>query len=339
MAAWGGASGLMLPGFSGCGRNPPAEPAGGGRAPKLLFGLIGREADSPVFQAAAYAAQQKAAELSRALEIPIEVRVQAPPRGTPAAQAEWVDQLVRDEAAGIAIDVADPNILRQSVADATALGVPVLCFHTDLPDSNRFISLGVDEVVVGETLMRRCISLLQERHPDAPALRIAILGGHRRSSQYQKRIDAAQTEAMRHEQVRLAGTFSHQGTPGDPLRTLIEAERDDGPIDGWVLLGDWPLGAEESFPWDVAETVCVSATGFPTQLPYLRRGDVQTVVIPAYPQFGVRALELLVERARQGTHPTAEYEWLPCDEFATARADELEQNWQKWLTPPANPAP
>ena len=354
----GGGSLASLTGVVGCGGSTP--PAGSSPRPSLKYrlGLIGRHRDSIAFRAAANAAQQRATELSASLPIPVELSVLAPDRENPAAQVEWIEQLVREEAAGIAVEVSEAESLRQAVIDASARGVPVLCFNTDLPDSSRFVFLGLDEVQAGQTLMRRCVALLRERRPDAGGFQIAILGGSRESSLLQRRIDAAQVEAVRHDEVRLAGTFLHTGTPGDALKTLVAAHREAGPIDGWVLLGDWPLdlgasggdaGADatagnpggangdgssaDRFPWQPGEVVCVAMDALPAQLARLKAGEVQMLLARPYRQLGVRIAELLIERASQGTQPAGERESLPCEEVLASQVEELEKKWQTWLTP------
>jgi len=334
--------------------------------------LIGRHRDSVTFRAAAAAARQRAAELSASLEIPVEVSVLAPERDDPVAQVEWIEQLVREEAAGIAIEVAESESLRQAVADASALGVPVLSFHSDLTESSRFVFVGIDEVLAGQTLMRRCVTLLTAHKPDATEYRIAILGGARQSSLLQRRIEAAQLESVRHSQVQLAGTFFHTGTPGDALQTLIAAQRDEGPFDGWVLLGDWPLddaaagqppgnkqaagpqtagtapaegdgaapvggGLGQRFPWQPGEVVCVAMDALPAQLARLKSGEVQMLLARSYAQVGRRVVELLLDRIGQGMHPAGEYDFLPCEEILAPQAEELEKKWQTWLSPTTDP--
>ncbi|MFM8217385.1 MAG: hypothetical protein ACKOJF_00525, partial [Planctomycetaceae bacterium] len=105
-------------GLVGCGGT--THPASSNPRPVTGYrlGLIGRHRDSVTFRAAAAAARQRAAELSASLEIPVEVSVLAPERDDPAAQVEWIEQLVREEAAGIAIEVAEAESLRQAVASS-----------------------------------------------------------------------------------------------------------------------------------------------------------------------------------------------------------------------------
>ena len=67
----------------------------------------------------------------------------------PKAERDALDETVQKKATGILISVADPALLKDSIAKAVAAGIPVITVDSDAPSSKRLFFIGTNNYQAG----------------------------------------------------------------------------------------------------------------------------------------------------------------------------------------------
>jgi len=71
--------------------------------------------------------------------------------------------------------------------------------------------------------------------------RVAILSGNRAAENIRNRVLGVASQANRQDNFQLVGAFDHDETPLGAGAAMTKAHDYYGPIEGWVLVGGWPL--------------------------------------------------------------------------------------------------
>jgi len=240
-------------------------------------------------------------------------------------QAEFIEQLVNAGATGLAIACSDASKVTRAIDDAMAKGVHVMCFDSDAPASKRLCYVGTDDYEAGRLVMRHVAELLGEK----PGT-IAILAGNQTATNLQKRVKGASDELARHPRLTLKGVYYHKETPQEAYAEVESVQQANPEINGWAMIGGWPLMTERALPWAPGRVICVSMDTLPPQLEHVRLGDVQLLLGQRYYDFGRRCVEILVDKALFGRLPDAEVEFAPLDPVTKENVDEYSKNWSKW---------
>ena len=311
--------------FSGCESKQPVTPASGPKTKTYRIGLIAKSNSNPVFLAARKGAEVRAAELSQELGLKVEIDWRTPNDEDAQKQADFLEQLVNAGADAIAIACSDASKVTRAIDDAVARGVNVMCFDSDAPESDRLCYVGTDDREAGREVMRQVLARL-----DGKKGSIAILAGNETATNLQRRVDGATAEVGGREGVSLAGVYYHKETPQDSYAKVESVQKANPEIVGWAMVGGWPIMTARPLPWQPGEVVCVSMDTLKPQLEHLRIGDVQLLLGQRYFQFGVRCVEILLEKCRNGTDPEKEIDFAPLDPVTRDNVDEYEKNWEKW---------
>jgi len=203
--------------------------------------------------------------------------------------------------------------------------VQVMCFDSDAPDSKRLCYVGTDDVEAGRLVMRSVAELLGER----PGT-IAILAGNQTATNLQKRVRGAEQELALHANLKLKKVYYHKETPQDSFAEVESAQKANPEINGWAMIGGWPLMTERALPWQPDQVVCVSMDTLIPQLKHLRMGDVQVLLGQQYFYFGGQCVDLLVAKVRDGRDPEKPIDFAPLDRVTKDNVDEYEKNWETW---------
>jgi len=148
----------------------------------------------------------------------------------PKAERDALDQAIQKKATGILLDVTDASLLKDSIDQAVAAGVPVITIDSDAPASKRLFFIGTNNYQAGFTGGQR---LAQELHgkgnvvvftmPDQPNL--------------QDRLRGYRDALARTPDIKITRVVDIQGDPRiafDTTTQIIGKERDK--VDGFVCL-------------------------------------------------------------------------------------------------------
>lgn len=334
-------SAAMLPLGAGCSRvvevtTPPASgtpgggasaatPPAGSAAGPLVLGMIAKSQSNPVFLAARKGAEARAAELTKELGRAITIDWRTPNDEDAQKQAEFIEQLANSGANAIVIACSDASKVTRAIDDAIARGVVVSCFDSDAPDSKRLGYVGTDDFAAGEMVMRQVAKRLEGK-----SAVVAVLAGNQTATNLQKRVKGAQAEAARQGHVKLIDVYYHKETPQDAYAQIESVQQAHPEINGWAMIGGWPLMTERALPWKPEEVVCVSMDTLPPQLDHIRKGDVQVLLGQRYYHFGRRCVDVLVDKLVSGKDPEPQIEFAPLDEVTRENVEEYAKNWALW---------
>jgi ribose transport system substrate-binding protein len=159
---------------------------------------------------------------------------------------------------------------------------------------------------------------------------VAILAGNQTATNLQKRVRGAEEELARHENLTLKRVYYHKETPQDAYAEVESAQKANPEINGWAMIGGWPIMVEKPLPWPKGEVVCVSMDTLLPQLEHLRIGDVQLLLGQQYFYFGGRCVEILVDKVHREKGPDKEIDFAPLDRVTRENVDEYATNWEKW---------
>lgn len=330
-SALAGLSGVWFPGCEQRKELPSGPAAGtgtGGAArseKKLTIGMIAKSQSNPVFLAARKGAETRAGELTKELGSPVELVWRTPNDEDAQKQAEFIEQLVAQGADAITIACSDAAKVTRAIDDAIAKNVQVMCFDSDAPESKRLCYVGTDDFDAGRMVMQGVAELLGEK----PGT-IAILAGNQTATNLQKRVNGAKEELEKHVNLKLKDVYYHKETPQDSYAMVESVQKANPEINGWAMIGGWPIMVDKPLPWTPGEVLCVSMDTLRPQLQHLRIGDVQLLLGQQYFYFGGQCVNILVDKVRNGKDPAKAIDFAPLDRVTKDNVDEYEKNWEKW---------
>lgn len=298
-----------------------------GAAQRLVIGIVAKSQSNPVFQAAHAGAKAAAQELSKARGVEIVLDLQTPPEESAEKQAAAIELLARAGASGIAVSCSDANTCNAAIDKAVELGSAVVCFDSDAPRSRRFAFYGADDEACGAAVMRELARAMGERGT------VAILAGNQSAPNLQKRVAGVKAELAKYPGLRLLddGVFYHAETPEQAAEALSRAQSTHPEIQGWAMVGGWPLFTRGALKWNPGEVKVVAVDALPAQLEYLRSGHVDVLLAQDCFGWGYRSVELLVEHALDGAVPAEARAVDPLARVGAAEVDAWAARWKQWL--------
>jgi ribose transport system substrate-binding protein len=250
-----------------CGGSQPAPAGGNTPAAGLKIGLIAKSSTNPVFLSARTGAEAAAKELTQKYNVPVEIAWLTPPTEDGQVQAQRIAQAVNEGANAILISCSDAGKVNGAIDDAVARGVAVMTFDSDAPESKRFAFYGVDDVKTGQAVMQELAKQMDGKGS------IAILAGNQNAPNLRKRVEGVKQEAANHPGIKIIDTFYHIETPQDAAAEVIRVQNAYPQIQGWAMIGGWPLFTQTLLTdLDPKKVKIVAVDGLPAMLAYVDKG-------------------------------------------------------------------
>jgi ribose transport system substrate-binding protein len=310
--------------LAACSRVGPAD----GQPPTITIGLVAKSQGNAVFQAAHEGARAAARELGEARGVRVVIDWQTPADEDPQKQAQAIEQLARAGVKGIAVSCSDANTLTPAIDKAVELGSHVMCFDSDAPQSARFCFFGTDDIACGRAVMAALAEAMDGRGT------IAVLAGNPAAPNLQKRLDGVLEELERHPDIGLLedGVFYHPEVPEQAAETMRRAQSTHPEIDGWALIGGWPLYTRVQLGWQPGTPKIVSVDALPSQLPYLTDGYVELLLAQDCFGWGYRSVEVLLDKILDDREPEGGPRLIdPLTRVTAADVPLWEGRWEAWL--------
>ncbi|MBI3877251.1 MAG: substrate-binding domain-containing protein [Verrucomicrobia bacterium] len=289
------------------------------------IGLVAKSQNNPVFQAARVGANDAAKELSAKLGVTIRIDWRTPNEEDAQKQAEAIEQLVLAGASGIAVSCSDANKLTDAINKAVASGVPVATFDSDAPNSKRFVTFGVDDIKCGEQVMEELAKVMGGKGV------VAILAGNQNAPNLQKRAQGVRNVAKKFPGIKIKETYYHKETPQDAAAKVEQVMQASPDINGWAMIGGWPLFTDNALKWPPGSVKCVSVDALPPELAYLRSGHVQLLLMQQCYDWGYKSVELLMDKLHSKKNPPVVHVVSPLVPVTKANVDEIAKKWDKLL--------
>ncbi len=253
--------------------------------------LIAKSSTNPVFLSARTGAEAAARELSAKYGIDIAIDWRTPPTEDGQVQAQRIAQAVNEGDDAIILSCSDPGKVTGAINDAVARGVPVMTFDSDAPQSKRFAFYGVDNVASGEQVMSELAKQLGGKG------KVAILAGNQNAPNLRMRAEGVVKEAANHPDIKIIGTFYHIETPQDGAAEVMRVMNSYPDIDGWAMIGAWPLFTKTlltDLNPDKVKVVAIDA--LPAELPYIARGIAPVLLAQPTYKWGYVSVEKVIDK-------------------------------------------
>jgi ribose transport system substrate-binding protein len=255
--------------IAGCGgqTDAPAEGNAGTVNRGVRIAMIAKSSTNPVFLSARTGAEAAAKELSSKHGVPVEIVWLTPPAEDGQVQAQRITQAVNEGATAVLISCSDAGKVNGAINDAVGRGVPVMTFDSDAPDSKRFAFYGVDDLKTGEAVMDELAKQMGERGA------VAILAGNQNAPNLRKRVEGVKQAAATYPKMTIVGTFYHTETPQDAAAEVIRVQNAYPQIQGWAMIGGWPLFTQTLLSdLDPKKVKIVAVDALPAELAYVDKG-------------------------------------------------------------------
>ena len=265
----------------------PARPSG------LRIAMIAKSETNPVFVSARKGAEAAAKELAQKHGVPIEIVWMTPNEEDGQVQAQKIAQAVKDGVSAILISCSDAGKVTGAIDEAVARGVPVMTFDSDAADSKRFAFYGVNDEKTGETLMRELAAQMHKKGS------IAILAGNENAPNLRKRVDGVKKEAAKNPGIKIVGTFYHIEKAKDAAAEVVRAQKANPQIQGWAMIGGWPLFTPRLLTeFDPAKVKIVAVDALPGELVYVDKGIAQVLLAQPTYMWGYVSVQRIIDKVQ-----------------------------------------
>ncbi|MCE9591823.1 MAG: substrate-binding domain-containing protein [Planctomycetes bacterium] len=287
--------GLVLSACDGAG------PGSGTGKRRIEIGLVAKSQSNAYFQVVHAGAKAAARDLADKRGIEVSINWATPPDEDAQKQAEAIDNLATLGVNGIAIACTDGNTVTPAINRASDRGIPVVTFDSDAPGSKRLTYIGSDEAAIGQMVMAELASVMGDKGT------IAMLCGNETAPNLQLRRQGALDELKKHPEMKLieGGLVFNKETPEAAVETLNTFQSTHPQVQGWAIMGGWPLFTLHALKWQEGTIHAVSVDALPNMLTYVVSNHVDALFSQDPYGMGYQAVELLVAKALDGQAPPA----------------------------------
>jgi ribose transport system substrate-binding protein len=257
----------------------------------MQIAVIAKSSTNPVFLSARTGAEAAAKELTQQSGVPIEIAWLTPPAEDGQVQAQRIAQAVNEGATAILISCSDAGKVTGAINDAVARGVQVMTFDSDAPDSKRFAFYGVDDIKTGKAVMDELAKQMGSKGS------IAILAGNQNAPNLRKRVEGVKEAAKAYPDMKIVDTFYHIETPQDAAAEVIRAQNAYPQIQGWAMIGGWPLFTPTLLTdLDASKVKIVSVDALPAELAYVDKGLAPVLLAQPVYQWGYIGVKTIFDK-------------------------------------------
>ena len=268
------------------------ETASTGPAKKALtITMIAKSTGNPVFLSARTGAEAAAKDLTAKTGVEVKIDWRTPDAEDGQVQANRIAQAANEGTDAILISCSDAAKVTGAINDAVAKGIPVMTFDSDAPDSKRFAFYGVDDIETGALVM----SELAKQNGGKG--NVAILAGNQNAPNLQKRVKGVKQEAAKSPGIKVVGTFYHVETPQDAAAEVLRVMKANPQIDGWAMVGGWPLFTPTLLTdLDPKRVKIVAVDCLPAELPYVEKGIAPVLLAQPTFKWGYVSVEKIFDK-------------------------------------------
>jgi ribose transport system substrate-binding protein len=288
------------------------------------IGIVGRDQEHAIYQAAHEGAQAAALALSEKYSIDIELVIFTPNKSQGNSQMNSLAELFIEDADGLIISPRNSDAIRASVDFAIQQGQEVVFFESQLPESAALASVLADEVEAGRMAGREILEKLPTK------ARVAILTSETPDTELEQRM-AGLREVLGYRRIESIITCApNYQSAIAAILAAEEADRNDL-IKGWVFLEDWPLLGMPALPWKPNELPVVAIQSSPSAFMYVDRGYLDALVVHPYYDWGKKSMEIMVEKLHNGNVPEESMVRTTPRIVDWRNVEAYRDSWKKWL--------
>ncbi len=299
--------------------------AEGSKKTTLKITLIAKSQNNPVFQAAKIGAEEAAKELTAKEGVTVTVDWQTPPTEDGQEQAKRIAQAVNNGADAIILACSDAAKVKGAIDEAVDKGVAVMTFDSDCADSKRFAFFGADDMEVGKMVLDELVT-----QAGKGPLNVAILAGNQNAPNLQKRVKGVEEAAKAHSNVKIVNTVYHVESPQDATAAVQREMKAHPEINGWAMIGGWPLFAPALLTeLDPAKVKIVAVDCLPAQLPYIEKGIAPVLFAQPIYDWGHTSVNIVFRKVIKGENVEA-FNKMELMKIDKSKLGEWGKQLQKW---------
>lgn len=258
--------------------------------------FVPKALNNPVFEITRAGAQDRAAEIGG-----ISFRWVGPTTTDAAAQSQILDDLVVQGVGGICVSCNDPAALLPAINRAVDAGVPVITWDADSPDSKRLTNVAIDQEAAGYAAGQEVIKRVKSG-------KVAILTGTPGALNLEQRRDGflrAMAEQPALEVIATDPNYDDVQKAVELVEQRINATPD---LAAYFFVGMWPFFADLKTMPQLKDFVsnggiCVSLDALSGAIAAVEQGYCNALVGYSWYGFGKTAVDVLVEKIRDGKDP------------------------------------
>lgn len=286
---------VMLFAVAGCKKQvveEKGEKAAAGKAAgkSITIALIAKSSTNPVFLSAKTGAEAAAKDLSKKHGIDIKINWLTPPNEDGQVQAQRIAQAVNEGVNAIIISCSDAGKVTGAIDEAVSRNVPVMTFDSDAPASKRFAFYGVDDIKTGELVMDELAKSMGGKGV------VAILAGNQNAPNLQKRVEGVKAAGKKYPGITIKDTYYHIETPQDAAARVLQVNTSNPDINGWAMIGGWPLFTTALLSMDPAKYKIVAVDALPAELPYVESGVAPLLLAQPTYMWGYVSVEKVIDK-------------------------------------------
>ncbi len=226
----------------------------------------------------------------------IRLIVKAPDEANIEQQIWMMETMIKQKVDGIAIDPIDPKALAPVINKAMDNGIPVICFESDSPESNRLSFIGTDNRKAGELIGTSIEKQLGGRGM------VLVESGLSSMLSVQERLDGMLKYLEEHTQVQVLEVRYNEGKDSRALAALEDMIDQHPHFDAFVAM-DFVSGSASVLVWK-AKGLSRYAIAFgmtPEMQEAMVNGQLTTVISQNEKEWGSMIIDSLV-KASAGTN-------------------------------------
>jgi ribose transport system substrate-binding protein len=295
----------------------------------IVIGFVAKSQSNDVFRVAERGARDAAKDLGEKYNVNVTIDVRTPSEEDAVKQAEAISSLTNQRANAIIVSASEAATLKSAIDSAVDRGIPVMTFDSDVPESKRFATYACDDVASAKKLTDLLAKAMGEKGT------IAILAGNESAPNLQRRVQGIRDQIKeKYPNMKILepnGVFYHVETPEKAAEAVSQAMNANPNIEGWAMVGGWPLFTENALRWEPGKVKVISWDALPAQLSYVRDGHVDTLLAQDCYGWGYKTVDIVLEKVVNGKDPFSPLVLDPLTPVTKANVEEWSKNWDKWL--------
>jgi ribose transport system substrate-binding protein len=292
--------------------------AGGAGGPRYRFAVMPKALDLPVFSYAKVGAERAAKQLGN-----VDVIWRAPETADALKQKEILESFITQQVDGIAISCINGDLVTETINRAMAQDIPVVCWDSDAPKSQRLCFWGVDDFKSGTIMADEAAKLVGGKGKVAM---ITSLG----ADNLQRRLDGVREGLKKHPGMNVVEVFDIKEDTTRCAELIATATNKYPDLATWISVGGWPVFVRNALdPVDPNKTKFVCFDTNPPAPELLKTGKVQVLIGQKYFGWGSEPVKIL-HGVKQGRMPEQKVIDSGVDIVTAANVAQYQEQWRKW---------
>ena len=269
-------------------------------AKSYVFAWVPKALNNPVFALGRDGAFKKASELTEKGPDGVDVIYTGSVASDAAEQVRVLEDIIAKGVDGIGVSCNDPTALEDVINKAVDAGIPVMTWDSDSPKSKRFTYLGVNNYEGGKAAADLLVKYMGKKG------KVALLTGVPGALNLEERIRGFKDGIKDYPDIKIITTVACYDDINKGVEVVEETTLAHPDLNGWFLVGLWPLFAEKgSMPlWEKAAKsgACktVAFDTLPVELEFMKDGYLVGLVGQKYWGWGYDTIQMLYEYVAKG---------------------------------------